>query len=199
MANTLHVRSLSEVAASPWKNGGGQTRELICYPEGANLDQFMFRVSVADVAASGPFSRFPGIERIITLLNGAGMQLQDNAGGSHALIEALQPYRFAGETEIHAELAGGPSRDFNLMWRRQVCEASQTMHDAGFEFGNDGQVHLLFACRATWHLHDAGGLDLRLGPEQFVVVQDYPLRVSASPIDNASAALIHLQITLPKT
>ncbi|MEC4600651.1 HutD family protein, partial [Burkholderia vietnamiensis] len=46
------------LVASPWKNGGGVTREIAAYPPGAALDAFAWRVSVADVGAGGPFSRF---------------------------------------------------------------------------------------------------------------------------------------------
>ncbi len=42
---------------------------------GAGLETFIWRVSVADVASDGPFSRFPGIDRTIMLLEGAGMRL----------------------------------------------------------------------------------------------------------------------------
>ncbi len=46
------------------------------YPAGAALDEFLWRVSIADVERDGPFSRFPGIDRTIVLLEGAGMRLR---------------------------------------------------------------------------------------------------------------------------
>ena len=112
----------SDLPAVPWKNGGGVTRELACSPAGAGLDDFMWRVSIADVAASGPFSHFPGIERMIMLLNGNGMYLQFENGKRHALTTALEPYRFHGEAHLFAQLANGPSKDFNLMFRREHVE-----------------------------------------------------------------------------
>ncbi|HXZ10527.1 MAG TPA: HutD family protein, partial [Paraburkholderia sp.] len=63
------------LVASPWKNGGGVTREVAAYPQGAGLDTFVWRVSVADVSQPGPFSRFAGIDRTLVLLSGAGMLL----------------------------------------------------------------------------------------------------------------------------
>ena len=112
----------SDLPAVPWKNGGGVTRELACSPEGAGLDDFMWRVSIADVATSGPFSHFPGIERMIMLLDGNGMYLQFENGKRHALTTALEPYRFRGEAHLLAQLANGPSKDFNLMFRREQAE-----------------------------------------------------------------------------
>lgn len=44
----------------PWKNGGGETAEILAFPAGAGFDDFSWRISTAIVAASGPFSAFPG-------------------------------------------------------------------------------------------------------------------------------------------
>jgi len=57
----------ADLVASPWKNGGGVTREVAAFPEGAALDAFVWRVSVADVAQAGPFSRFAGIDRTLAV------------------------------------------------------------------------------------------------------------------------------------
>jgi environmental stress-induced protein Ves len=67
--------ALPQVPAQPWKNGGGQTRELVCQPAGASLQDFDWRISVATIAASGPFSSYPGVDRSITLLAGDGVLL----------------------------------------------------------------------------------------------------------------------------
>ncbi|EGD04024.1 hypothetical protein B1M_13530, partial [Burkholderia sp. TJI49] len=58
---TAALTRAADLVASPWKNGGGVTREIAAFPPGAALDAFAWRVSVADVGAAGPFSRFDGI------------------------------------------------------------------------------------------------------------------------------------------
>ena len=101
----------------PWKNGGGRTTEIAVHPPGAGLDAFDWRVSIADVEADGPFSPFPGIDRTIVLLDGAGMRL---AGGDHAidLRVRYEPFSFSGDVPMTCTLLSGPVRDFNLMLRR---------------------------------------------------------------------------------
>ena len=42
----------------PWRNGGGTTSEIVVEPGPGG--RFHFRLSIADVEASGPFSGFPG-------------------------------------------------------------------------------------------------------------------------------------------
>ena len=110
---------LGQVPATPWKNGGGATRELACWPPGADMDHFDWRVSVATIARSGPFSRFAGVDRVITLLTGDGVHLrQPETGIDHLLEQALQPFAFAGDGGMDCDLLGGASSDFNLMTRR---------------------------------------------------------------------------------
>jgi len=102
---------------APWKNGAGSTREIACWPPGAGFDTFDWRVSIASIASSGPFSTFAGVDRIITLLDGDGVRLQ-GPGIDHPLDTALQPFAFNGELPIDCALLGGESSDFNVMSRR---------------------------------------------------------------------------------
>ena len=127
LANATLIRGAGLVAA-PWKNGGGVTREVAAFPAqagGAAAGDFVWRVSVAEVAQAGPFSRFDGVERTLVLLAGAGMLLDELDGASvvhtHALRQPLDLARFAGETRIDARLVDGATRDFNLMVRRDVA------------------------------------------------------------------------------
>ena len=60
------VRRWADAVERPWRNGGGVTRELASSPEG--VDDFDWRVSIAEVTASGDFSRFPGVDRTIVRL-----------------------------------------------------------------------------------------------------------------------------------
>jgi hypothetical protein len=117
MASPMLIRA-DTLVATPWKNGGGSTREIAAEPAGAGLDRFVWRVSLADVAQAGPFSRFDGVDRTLVLLAGGGMRLDQDDGESHLLAHALDRIDFAGETAIHASLPDGATRDFNLMVRR---------------------------------------------------------------------------------
>ncbi len=78
----------------------------------------MWRVSVAEVDSAAPFSRFPGIDRQIVLLDGAGFTMRMDDGQNHALTTPMAPFAFAGELGVEIVLAGGATQDFNLMLRR---------------------------------------------------------------------------------
>jgi hypothetical protein len=122
---TLHRFDVRDLPAMPWKNGGGVTREIVCQPPGAGMGDFDWRVSIAHIASDGPFSAFPGIDRVITLLSGGGVQLLGDDGQvNHRLDTPLTPFAFEGEAAIHARLLAGDCHDFNVMTRRAVCSAS---------------------------------------------------------------------------
>jgi hypothetical protein len=103
----------------PWKNGQGSTLELVIDPPEAGLSgtPFLWRLSIATVSASGPFSRFPGYERHIMLIEGNGMTINANMDGLFELVP-LKPVVFSGDWHVTGHLTDGPVRDFNLMFAR---------------------------------------------------------------------------------
>ncbi|OIK02261.1 hypothetical protein BIV23_25275 [Streptomyces monashensis] len=107
---------------APWKNGGGVTSEVAAHPGGARTDDFVWRVSIADVARSGPFSVFEGVDRIITVVDGPGMALTVD-GARHVVADPYEPFAFAGDSDTQCELLGGPIVDFNVMVRRADASA----------------------------------------------------------------------------
>jgi len=154
----------ADLVASPWKNGGGVTREIAAASAGAmvvgsapaggagaGLDAFAWRVSVADVAQAGPFSRFDGVDRTLVLIEGAGMLLDEAgpAARTHALTQALDVARFAGETAIEARLVDGPTRDFNLMVRRGTARGTLEVWRTATTHRFTAQTVLLYCAQGT--------------------------------------------------
>lgn len=123
---------LAEQIATPWKNGRGRTREIAVHPPGAGMDDFLWRVSVAEVDSAAPFSSFPGVDRVIALLEGDGFAMTLDGTRRHALVRPFEPFAFAGEAQVGVVLAGGATRDFNLMLRRaQVRGHVETWRGGG--------------------------------------------------------------------
>lgn len=150
----------------PWKNGGGVTHELYREAHGSG---FSLRVSVADVAADGPFSRFPGIDRSITLLEGNGFRLTRDDGLDVRIDRPTLPFSFHGEDDWTATLTDGPVRDFNVMVDRAVLRASVQVHEGSFRLGRGRW--LLFAVDAEARVDD------RVVPRRGLLVTQGPLSV----------------------
>ncbi|HET6431398.1 HutD family protein [Dyella sp.] len=131
----------------PWRNGQGVTREIAVMSPGAGMDDFLWRVSLADVVGAAPFSRFPGVDRTIVLIDGAGFHMTLDGAQGHDLTTRCAPFAFPGEAEVAVALAGGATRDFNLMLRRGRAEGGvEVWRDPGRQAGTADMV-LLYAVR----------------------------------------------------
>jgi environmental stress-induced protein Ves len=98
-----------------WKNGLGWTSEIAVDPPEGEWD---FRISIAEVDADSEFSRFPGVDRSLLVLDGAGMVLEVEGQGTSTLTASGPPLAFPGDVATSSRLIAGPTRDFNVMTRR---------------------------------------------------------------------------------
>jgi environmental stress-induced protein Ves len=114
----MHIRVLgpNDFVSMPWRNGRGTTLELCREDDAAGA--MLWRLSEADVVADGPFSPFPGVDRVLLLKSGAGFDLDFGDFGRVAPVERLVPVRFSGDWPARAENVRGPSRDINVMVAR---------------------------------------------------------------------------------
>lgn len=123
----LHASWLA-VTPEPWKNGGGVTRTLSV---DAAQQPPRWRVSVADIDRDGPYSRFPGYDRVSVVLTGGGVELvaegADVADVADAERITLAPgvaTAFAGDAGFQSRLLNGPVRVLNLFVLRGAAVAS---------------------------------------------------------------------------
>lgn len=114
--------------ATQWKNGGGVTREVARRDDDRGL---LWRLSIADVASDGPFSRFDGLSRILTVIDGAGLRLAIPDGV--LMAPPLKPVAFAGDVPVDCTLIGGAVRDFNLIYDATRIGATVTVTSARFD------------------------------------------------------------------
>lgn len=141
----------------PWKNGLGTTREIAVHPPGASGDDFLWRVSIAEVDSAAPFSSFPGIDRHIALLDGAGFVMTLDTGCVHALTTPYAPFAFPGEAKVAVTLADGATRDFNLMVRRAQAHGELKVWQQSGTYPLDPTIALVYAARGEIDT-DAGTL-----------------------------------------
>ena len=99
----------------PWKNGLGVTTEIARRPADGDFD---WRVSMATVAADGPFSSFSGYHRVLVVIAGAGLVLRHPERGTSATLGPLEPYSFSGDWATTCDLRHGEVRDFGVIARR---------------------------------------------------------------------------------
>ena len=157
----------------PWKNGGGETREVLVSPAGASLDTMEWRVSLATVASDGPFSEFRGITRTLSVISGSGITLRVGDGPSRRLLQSSEPCTFNGETPTGAWLIDGPITDLNVMSRRGVASHRVTrMHlEGASQLAVTGDITLVF-CHTGALKCGVGPAAIELGAEDCALFEE---------------------------
>lgn len=144
MLTLQHLR-LNDYGTQPWKNGLGVSRQIAVDTH----SPFRWRVSWSEIKTSGPFSDYPGYDRVLTLLGTQSISLSISEGGESMEKEVfpLTPFSFAGEKKVIATTPR-PVDDVNLFCRRDFARgaiyAASLKKDEEYHFPYRGQEHFLF-------------------------------------------------------
>ncbi len=153
----IRVLRAADRVATPWKNGGGITREIAIWPAGSKFDDFDWRISMAEVREPGPFSVFEGIDRTMAILSGQlELRLPDR---TVALDPATEPFAFAGDVACEGTPLGGLVTDLNVMVRRGRAASRVTRLKGATEIVAEPHAVVMATTRTT----------LRLGKEEYVL------------------------------
>ncbi len=115
----------NEWQSFPWLNGRGTTSQIIIEPAEANFSDldFDWRLSSAPIFESGNFSRFPDHHRMLTLIEGKGLELQ-KPDSSIRKLKIGDFFEFSGEEDIFASPVQGPIRDLNFIYKKDFLKPS---------------------------------------------------------------------------
>ncbi len=128
----MEIIRYASLAPARWANGGGITRQVAAgaaeattFGSGARGAKWDWRISIAEVAKAGPFSVLPGIDRILTIIDGELIAL--TVDGAEQALEKFRPFRFSGDSTTSATLPTGSLTDLNLMTRRGAFKGYATI------------------------------------------------------------------------
>jgi len=174
----LQVIRKASFKATPWKNGGGVTHEAIRVP--ASGDPFRWRVSVADIDASGPFSEFAEYNRKMVLLRGAGIELRFADGTHKSLRKVGELVEFDGALAAHCELLNGPCVDLNLMVSKSdgVAVRVERFIESLVVGASRNETTLVFAIDRRFKLEITAGKTVTLEPWDLAVLSHCNGRLS---------------------
>lgn len=165
----------------PWKNGGGLTTEIAIHPQGASLDGFDWRLSMATVSADGPFSLFAGIDRTLSVLEGEGIVLSVDDLPDAELRRASQPFPFAADKPSSARLLGGAILDFNVMTRRGRFSHRVERFDARRQVALSPATTTVVFCAAGLAAIRSGEVNETLAAHDAAIVGDAACDVTPEP------------------
>jgi environmental stress-induced protein Ves len=159
------IIATGDVPSQAWHNGGGQTHELLTWPDAAG--PWQLRLSVARIDRDGPFSALPGVRRWLAVIEGPGIALQW-PGGARVLVPADGPHAFDGALAPHCRLLAGATRDLNLMLR--AGRATMAAAGAAEHAPAHAQNGLYAVAAGTWI--DGAGRRVELPPDTLLWQED---------------------------
>lgn len=114
---------------TPWRSGQGETAEIAVFPGDSDLRSaaFDWRVSLATMGEDADFSPFPGFDRILTVVAGDGLWLDNRPDGPCIEASPLSPVAFPGEGKVTGRLMESPVKNLNLMTERQRVDGVVTV------------------------------------------------------------------------
>jgi environmental stress-induced protein Ves len=188
----MQVVRRASFTASPWKNGGGITHEAIRVPP--HGDPFLWRVSVAQIDLSGPFSDFAGYDRKMVLLHGSGLELTFDAAAAVSLTSPGEMAEFDGALKAHCRLLDGPCTDLNLMVARSLgpVGAGILRVDGRRPLPPYRGVSLVFSISGGLWVEDGVGRSERLYPWDLAVLPAGGAAAVASDPGQGSSSLVFL-------
>ena len=198
MPARMRILRAADYRRMPWKNGGGETREIAVSPTGAALDELDWRISLATVASDGPFSAFNGITRTLSVIHGAGIQLKIGDEAPVALLSTSNPYTFDGEAPAGAALIDGPIVDLNVMTKRGRFrhEVRRLALSGLIELTTAGDATIFF-CRTGTLFCRLGTLSGELRPDDCVMFESAgrPVHLSAAKAADVYVIELYRELT----
>ena len=151
----MEIIRFAELKAHPWRNGGGATRELASHPAAASPQDpgtagWDWRVSIADISKAGDFSAVPGMDRVLTVVEGELLLL--SVDGAEHPLEKYRPFRFSGDAAASAALPTGDLRDLNVITRRGVFKGYTSIIELSKKRAHpvfEGQLGILLQGQAS--------------------------------------------------
>jgi environmental stress-induced protein Ves len=184
----MQILRKSSFTAAPWKNGGGVTYEALRVPRGGS--SFRWRVSVARIDVSGPFSDFAEYNRKMVLLQGSGVTLRFAGKASREIREIGDLVEFDGAESTYCELLNGPCVDLNLMIAKSV-EASVRIERMAQELEvrpEPSASTLIFCIERGLLLETAAGEVVRLEPWDLAVLSQGAARLKGIHAGNLAVS-----------
>ena len=177
------------------RTAAATTTEIAVSPDGAGLDDFDWRVIMARVESSGPFSSFAGIDRTLSVLEGEGIVL-DIAGQPPArLTPASAPFAFPADLPTSAALIAGPITDLNVMTRRgrMLHSVERLTISWPVDIATEAGTTLILCHKGEAVFPEAG--PIRLGPlDTLLLGPDAPV-LRVEPARTATLFVIRITIS----
>jgi environmental stress-induced protein Ves len=188
--------------AIPWKNGRGVAHQIAVSPRDAGFDDLHWQVSRPEIAADGPFSSLPGLDRQFMLVDGGSLTLRirsarEGVSFDRRIDAALEPFAFRGEWDVECALHDGPVQVFNVMTRRgragarlEIMEASAARPVAK----PAGETLIVYVARGPVDAWGTWGKATLAADDSILVDEEGATEIAIAPAIDRTARLVLVRL-----
>lgn len=140
----------SQRSPKPWKNGLGVTEDVLSatLPSSGEL---AWKISLATIDRSAPFSHFPGIDRMLMPISADGLSLEID--GVVNPVPQFAVVTFPGEAPVAATRVTRTQQDLNVMASREGVRATLShryiVGTTGMPTVDEGEIVVVVALSPT--------------------------------------------------
>ena len=141
---------------SPWKNGMGITTQMAIFPQDASLKElnFNWRISSASIKSENEFSQFLGFKRILTVVKGNGLILNQHT------LKQFEVFHFDGSEKINCNLLDGPVEDLGIIYNPNKVNAEMKIISKTKLELNSG-YHFLFTDNQCFEINSPETIEIK--------------------------------------
>ena len=147
----MRVIRAAEFKETRWRNGMGLSWDIASDPPA--IEDFGWRFAIARIDADVPFSHYPNTDRVFTLIDGQGLDLDFDGGKTLAVARRFMPNTFACDVPAFCRLRDGPCRALNLFTQRGMWTAAADVVSGATVITQAGPI-LLFALEGVSRIDD---------------------------------------------
>ena len=188
-SQVLHLKP-TDYQTKSWKNGKGQTHDIFMFPEAADHTNFDIRLALSPIVEKGVFSSFPGADRVITLVQGEGLNLifDDNS----ITLQPLDSLTFDTGLAPTGEPLGGSVLVVNVMARRDKWKIYRCMVTNQIDVAcREGDLLFAFAINGNFKVTIEGAEDDLPQGSSLVMAQESHLNIQTT--DTGNLLFAHLK------
>lgn len=127
----LEIIRKGEFTEGRWPNGAGISWDIASAPPDVAPSERDWRFATALIERDAPFSMLPGVDRIITLIDGAGFMLDVDGLDELSINRPFVPTPFPGDSPAACRVDDGASTVLNLLLARPRITADVSIRQEG--------------------------------------------------------------------
>jgi hypothetical protein len=137
----------SDFTEGRWPNGAGVSWTIASSPTSSAPAKADWYFATALIERPAPFSLLPGVDRVMTLIEGGGFRLRVDGLGEFLVDRPSVPIPFPGDRPTECQVEGKPSTVLNLLFARTLLTAEVSILKDGdcIDVPGHCEVVLLYA------------------------------------------------------